>query len=526
MDELVRQVTFILRGMWHRRWLGLGVAWLVGIVAVLAVMRIPDKYEASARVYVDTQSVLKPLMSGLAVQPNIEQQVVMLSRTLMSRPNIEKLIRMADLDLAARTSQDHERMVDDVAKSVVIASAGRDNLYLLSYRDSEPAKAKRVVQSLVSMFVESGLGSKRKDTDAAKKFIDEQIKAYEKKLEDAENRLKEFKLRNMNLASADGQNYYGRINEVTAALAKARLDLREAENSRDSLKAQVSGEEPVFLPEPAPLVAAPVGNSELDGRIESLKKSLDLLRLRYTDDHPDVIGTKRVLDDLEAQREREIAATRKAAQAAEAARPRRTASVNANPVYQQLKVSLAEAEANVASLTARVREYESRYGALKSSARMVPQVEAEFAQLNRDYDINKKNYEALVARRESAELSGEMEATAGMADFRLIDPPRVSPQPVAPNRIILLGMAVLAALGAGFLASFLASQIWPTFFDARALRDVTGLPVLGSVSMVMSDARRRRERRGLVGFITGFLAFIAAFGGGFAMFVLSSARGI
>ena len=99
MDELLRQATAILRGMWQRRWLGIIVAWIVGAASVAAVLAIPDKYEATARIYVDTQTILRPLMTGLVTQPNVDQQVMMLSRTLITRPNVEKLIRMADRDL-------------------------------------------------------------------------------------------------------------------------------------------------------------------------------------------------------------------------------------------------------------------------------------------------------------------------------------------------------------------------------------------------------------------------------------------
>lgn len=520
MDELLRNAIFLLRGMWQRRWIGLIVAWVVGVAAVLAVARLPDRYQASARIYVDTQSVLKPLMSGLAVQPNVEQQLAILSRTLISRPNIEKLMRMADLDIAAKSKEDQERMVDELMRTLEIGGAGRDNLYTVVYRDTDPNRAKRVVQSLVSIFVESTLGGKRNDTASAKRFLDDQIKVYETKLEEAENRLKEFKLRNMSLASPDGKDYYGKISDVSGALAQARLDLREAENSRDALKRQITGEEPVFLPEETPQQPAQAMNvPQIDGRLEAARRALDALRLRYTEEHPDVVTTKRLIDDLEAQREREVAALRPPA-----ATQRARSSVNANPVYQQLKVSLAEAEANVASLRTRVAEYESRYAILREAAKRVPQIEAELTQLNRDYDINKRNYESLVSRRESAELSGEMEAASGVADFRLIDPPRVSPQPVSPNRLVLFPLAFLGALAAGLLASLLASQIWPTFFDSRSLREVTGLPVLGSVSMVMNDALKRRERRGLIGFATGALAFMGSFGAGLTLLFVHNAR--
>ena len=150
MDDLIQQGLTLLRGVWHRRWIGLAVAWVVGIGGAVNVMRMPDVYQASARIYVDTQSVLKPLMAGLTVQPNIDQQVMILSRTLISRPNVEKLVRMADLDLGVKSKPELEAMVDGLMRSLRIDAAGRDNLYTLSYNDTQPEKAKRIVQSFTS----------------------------------------------------------------------------------------------------------------------------------------------------------------------------------------------------------------------------------------------------------------------------------------------------------------------------------------------------------------------------------------
>ena len=519
MDELLRQGLAIVRGMWQRRWGGLAVAWIVGISGVVYILRLPDVYEASARIYVDTQSVLKPLMQGLAVQPNVDQQVMILSRTLISRPNVEKLIRMADLDLAAKSKSEQDAMIDGLVKTLRIESLGRDNLYTLSYRSTTPDHAKRVVQSLTSIFVESNLGDKRKDSDSAKRFIDDQIKVYEKKLEEAEDRLKSFKIRHMSTNDMVGRDYFTRLSELTTQLNQSRLELREAEQSRDALKREISGEEPVLIPEDTPVGANTVAVPEIDGRIETMKRQLDGLLQKFTDQHPDVIGTKRVIQELEEQKAAMIAAKRKAAA------NKQTAPIFGNPVFQQLRVSLAESEANVASLRTRVAEYEARFARLKDSSKVVPQMEAEYAQLNRDYDVHKKNYETLVARRESAQISGEMEAVSG-ADFRLIDPPRVSPQPVAPNRMLLLLMAFAAAVAAGTFFSFLASQLWPTFFDPRSVRDATGLPVLGSVSMIVGDRQRRRERRGLIGFVSGVLALVGSYGAGLLVIFLLSTRAI
>ncbi|HJW23699.1 MAG TPA: XrtA system polysaccharide chain length determinant [Rhodocyclaceae bacterium] len=510
MDDLIRQASSTLRAMWKHRWLGVTVAWLAAAVGAVAIALFPNKYEASARIYVDTQSILKPLLTGLAVQPNIEQQITMLSRTLINRPNIEKLIRMADLDLDSDSKEARDALADSLIKRIEIKGATpqaptKDNLYTIVYRDTDPEKARRVVQSLVSIFVESSLGDSRKDTDSARKFIDEQIKVYEKKLETAENRLKDFKLRNLEIQPEDGKSMATRLNEIGNELNKSRLELREAEQSRDAIKRQLVGEDPVLMDAGSENgIAIP----EIDGRIDAQKRNLDTLLQRYTDQHPDVVGTRRLIRDLEEQKRQEAVARRKAA----ATNP--SLAFSNNPVYQQLKVSLAEAEANVASLRTRAEEYESRYQHVKELMKIAPQLEAELAQLNRDYDVNKKNYEALVARRESADISGNLDAVAGVADFRLVDPPRVSPRPVAPNRQLLLPLALLFSLAAGMFASFAGSRLRPVFFDSRSLRMATGLPLIGSVSLFETDAARQQEKSELKRFFVASGGLLMAFAAG------------
>ena len=517
MDELIRQLLVVGTGMWRHRWIGLIAAWLVGIAGVLTVMSMPDKYEASARIYVDTQSVLQPLMSGLAVQPNVDQQVAMLSRTLLSRPNVQKLVRMSDLDLGTRTEAQKEGLVDALLGTLKIQSAGRDNLYTLSFRDTRPETAKRVVQSLVSIFVESGMGDKRKDAESARKFIEDQIRNYEKKLEEGEARLKEFKLKNMGVAE-EGKTYFSRMADLTAKLSDARLQLREAENSRDVLKRELSGEEaiPNLLPdasEGSSFISAP----EIDSRIDALKRNLDTLLQKYTDKHPDVVGARKIIAQLEEQKQEDLKARQKAGGG-------KVAPTNANPVQQQLKISLAEAEANVAALRARVSEYESRYAALRSTAKQQPEVEAEFTQLNRDYEIQKKNYETLVSRREAASMSESMESSTGVADFRVIDPPRVSPTPVAPNRLLILPLVLLGSLGLGAAVTFVVTQIRPTVVDTRGLRAVTGLAVLGTVSLLKTDLDIRREKRRVRAFFAAFGALLMSYGAALVMLWLMTAR--
>lgn len=513
MDELIRQAIDILRGIWRRRWLALGIAWIAGVVGAVALFKMPDQYEASARVYVDTQSVLRPLMSGLAVQPNVDQTVSILSRTLISRPNIEKLIRMTDMDLKVSSPREREYLVDELVRSIRISGGGRENLYTLSYRDPVPDQAKKVIQSMLSIFVESSLGDKRQDTVQARRFIEEQIRTYEQRLAEAENRMKDFKLKYMGLMGPEGRDYFGRMTAISEQLEKARLELRAAEQARDALKRELAGEEPVFIPDSGAGAGAPQSGivPELDARIESMQKGLDELLRRYTEQHPDVVGTRRVIAELEEERKREIEARKKLA-------PARSSfgSLDKNPVYQQLKIAHAEAEARVAALGAMVAAYQADFDRLRAAQRSLPQVEAEFAQLNRDYDIQKRNYENLVQRRESAAMSSNMEA-AGSADFRIIDPPRVSPKPVAPNRLLLLPLVLLAALGAGAAVAFAWSQIRPMVHDGRALRAIGGRPLLGSVSLVPDEKILAKRRRMHVAFFGSLATLVACYGAGIAL---------
>lgn len=506
MDEFVRQLTTVAGEMWRRRWAGLAVAWLVALVAGVALWRTPDRYEAMARVYVDTQTVLKPLMAGLTVQPNIDEQIGMLARTIIARPNIEKIMHDQNMDIAATSQIQRDRMVDDLMRRTRFSGGGRENIYTITYYDTNPERSKRVVQDLLSLFVESGLGNKRRDSESARRFIDEQINAYEEKLSEAENRLKDFKLKNLGFTSGTGQDYFTRMNLLSEEAAKVRLELRAAEQGRDAYRRELAGEDPVMLPDFGVAPSANANTSEYDARIDAQRKQLDDLLRRFTDEHPDVIATRRLISQLEEQRKQEMDARRKAVAQAP---PKLSASTN--PVFQRIKIALAEAEANVASLRARSGEADSRVAQLRAVASKAPEIEAELAQLNRDYEVLKKNYEQLVTRRESASMSGDVDS-AGLAAFRIIDPPRISPRPVFPNKVVLIPLVLLAAIGAGLVASFAMARLFPTFHAVVALRQFTNRPVLGSVSMLETARHIWRRRLGNVAFVSGFATLVLSFG--------------
>lgn len=500
MDQLIPQIIETARAMWRRRWLGLGVAWLVAVIGALALTVVPDRYEASARVYVDTKSVLRPLMHDLAVEPDLEQTVGLLARTLITRPNIEVLMQRTKLDRPDMTAIERDRMVEGLSREIKIASSGRDNVFNFSFRDTDPDRARFVVENLVSLFLESDSGSKRRDSEGARDFIDSQIKSYESRLAEAENRLKEFKLRNLDVTDTSGKDYFARMTALTEDMSKLSVELRAAEQSRDAIRHELDGETVSLVPE-EPTSAFSTQVPEIDARLDAARKQLDELLRRYTDEHPDVIAAKHLIARLEDDKQRELA--KRSAAAAKAPK-----SLNrVDPVQQQVKLALAESEANVASLRVRAGDMQARLAQLRASATRVPQIEAEMAQLNRDYDVLRATYQTMVARREKAALSEDVDGTRS-SQFRVIDPPHTAPRPVFPNRVALAPVIVVLALLAGIASTFVAVQLLPTFDNSRTLQLSLQRPSLGSVSMLVNDGTLRAARTQSVRFASGLAGLV------------------
>jgi len=506
MAEITAVLLNFLKAIGKYRWHAIVITWVVALIGWVVVLRLPNQYEASARVYVDTQSILKPLLANMTSVPNLEQQVMFMRRTLISRPNVERLMRMVDLDVKAKDTKEHDKIVDELMQQIKITGTERDDIYTITYTADNAKLGKDVVQSLLTIFVEGSFSGKKQDSEKAVQFIDDQIKTYEEKLAAAENSLKEFKLKNLGMLPGGGSgtgDFGGQLQQAVDQLSQARLELAEAEQARNAIRRQISGDPA----KPGTVKVDPaLMDPELEARIVAAQKNLDTLRMQYTEQHPDVISTRRLLDQLLAQR----------AELAKGKKRSLDPGASYSPMLQQLNVSLSQAEAHVASMRARVSEYEARVARLRTQSTTAPEIEAQFAQLNRDYTVNRENYQKLVERRESARLSGDLTSATDMLQFRVIDPPTVPNHPSGPNRLRLFSIVFVGALVAGLAVAFLMSQLRPTFLSQSALRDVTGLPVLGSIGMNWTPDQTVKRKRRLVALASSVLLLFGAYGIGMA----------
>lgn len=504
MQEALAQIVSYVLGVWRHRWIAILIAWVIALAGWLYVWRLPEYYVANARVHVDTNTVLGPVLRGLAIAPDTNQRISLLSRTLLNRPNIEQLARMTDLDLHVTTEAQKEALIHRLQNSITL-QGDRNNrsLYSISVTDSDRETARLIAQSLITIFIETSMSDKRQDSFGAQTFLQQSLAESEQRLIEAENRLARFTQENMDVLPRQGGDYYSRLQGARNSLEQARLQLKEAEFRRAELARQMAGEDPAFAGDSAYMPGAVA--TPLDMRLNNLRERLDDLLLRYTERHPEVTRIQAQIAELEREKTNAFAAMREQGGA--------SISALGSPVYQNIRSSLAQSEADVAELTVRVAEYERRVEELAGRVHQIPEIEAQMKQLDRDYNVIARQHQQMLERRESVRLSGEAQSNVGDVHFRVIDPPFVPRKPSKPNKLLLNAGVLVVALGGGFAFAFLLALINPVVTDPRMLGHATGLPVLGTVSLNRSREEKKHETRQLAALAFCCVALVVTFMG-------------
>jgi polysaccharide chain length determinant protein (PEP-CTERM system associated) len=490
MEALLQQLRSILSDVFRYRWLAFALAWGVCLVAWPFILTLPNKYEAVSRVFVAPNTALKPVSQGLAIEQDLNAQLNLVRQSLLSRPNLETVMAQGGLTPAVDTPYNRARVLDDLSQRIEIVAVGTppvpgeqsapSKVYTISYQDPNRDRALKVVRILLDSFMEGTLGGKRRDSDTAQHFVEGQIKEYEVRLASAEQRLADFKKQNVGMVPGDQQgDFFSRQQTEIDAVKKTQTSLGIALTRRSELAAQLRGEGPVAASTGGAISASGMmgtrGGDTLS-RIQETQAKLDDMLLRFTDKHPDVIALQATLAELKQRRENELAALRRGDAGAAVA-----TGASSNPVYQSIQLALNQTDVEIAGLRGELADHQSKVAELRKTVDTMPQVEAEFAKLNRDYAVDKAQYNALVDRLQKARIGGEAEAT-GSVRFDIIDPPTADFKPVSPQRSILQVGALIMGLAAGGAVAFLYTLLKPVFHSARQLAELTGVAVLGVVS--------------------------------------------
>ena len=492
MGGIYEEARAALHAVWIRRWVALGIAWGLCLLGWLAVSQIPNQYESVARVFVEMRTIL-PTSDGMLQQSEQEKDIDRVRQTLTSAVNLQKVVRATDLGAGIAGDREIASRVASLHKVIKITEQ-QENLFEISTSLNDPRTARAVVQKLIDLFVEDNLANDRNSTSQSLAFLDQQLTDRSRQLADAQARRQEFQARFMSGLPGTG-SLDERISQARTQIATVESELSGAQSRLNAVNAQLSGTAASIAGSAGGSVAGPAR-----ARLSAIEGQLSEARARgWTDQHPDVVALNR-----------QLSAARSAA-SGEPVRYSGGSSATANPLYTSLRAQQAEAAARVAELSQRRGTIDGQVSQLEAKLASDPRAASDQAQLESEISGLKQQYNQLFQSREQMRLRSQIQTNTDAVKFSVIDPPTQPTAPTAPNRPLLLAGVLVVGLGGGVAGAFALSRLRTRFETSARLERISGMPVIGSVGEVLTQAQIAMRRRRLVMFAGGAGALAVAF---------------
>jgi protein tyrosine kinase modulator len=476
-DSAVLRVWEILR---RRRMIALLVFAMIAASAVSFARYLPDLYQASAIVLVERQA--------LDVRPSagteLESRLHVIKQEILSRSRLTDLIERFNLYEEERRSEPLESVLEQTRKDIRVEPNGPEQIagrtktvaFRLTYTGEDRVKVADVTNAIAAFYVAQNDRMRSEEATRTTEFLTEQLAEAKKALDRQEDGMRAFTSRHIgelpqqvgvNLATLERLNDQLRLNGEQQLKV---LDQRERLLEGLTLEGGV--------PASAASSGLPAWSSDTvdqTRRLDQMKQELQKLEAQFTPRHPDVIRLKdqiAVLEkDLEAREAAERRLAESAERSAEAAKSmppaRRRALEGLNADLERLKTSETDLRRQIATFERRLES--------------TPERQQDIAQLTRDHQAAKDNYDFLAKRLDEAQLAESMETDRQGERFRILEPAVVPDGPSAPNRLRLLILGLLLAVGAAAAAVMAAEQIDTSFHNVDELRDFTAVPVLATI---------------------------------------------
>ena len=491
MSEIFEELRAALWSVWNRRWIAIATAWGVCLLGWVVIAMIPNSYESKARVYVDVEDVLS---KQLGIAGDGKEEIMRVRQTLSSAKNLEKVITSTRLGEVVTERGALDAMIGELEKKVKVTSE-QDNLFEITAQigrgdlsDAENAVlARDVVQKLLDILREEHVAGNRASISQAITDLERQLDGRKRELEEAEQRRLAFEAQYPDLVGGSA-SLSSKVQSARADLRSVDADLAAAESALAAISGQLANT-------PRTIVGGPQATGPR-AALQQAQTQLAELRARgLTDNHPDVVSTTRQVQLLAKQ----------------AAASGDDAGGTPNPAYSSLLAIRTERQAGVEALQARRAALQSDFAALMASQASEPAVAAEANRISRDYDVLRENYEKLLQDREALRTRGQVEDKASQFRFDVIQEPSVPHKPAAPNRPLLLFGVLIVGCGAGAAAAWGMSQLKSSFATPQMLERAFDLPVIGAISLTISDAAKAIEKKRLKQFAGACAGLVGVF---------------
>jgi len=422
---------------------------LMTMVFVLS-FALPRKYQAASTVFIE-KNVISELVKGITVTPSMEDTIKVLTYEITSRTLLRKVVDSLDMNLG-KSESETEALIKGLQNATNVKVKDK-NLFTISFTGNNPQIARDFVNTLVRLYIEGNISSKRGESYDATKFLSEQIENFNVKLVEAEKQVNDYKREKGGIISIDEGKLFEEINTAQQKLYDLELRRRQLEGMRFITKKS---------------------NDPLQSRLSVLHKRLDELRVQYTDSYPEVVKVKGDIETVKGQ----IAAASRTGQ-------------ESQPLDPQ---ELARIDSEIAAIKITEQGLTRYIATNRSLLQSIPSAKAGLEKLELEKSNQKNIYDQLFARHGQSEVSKQMEVQDKSTTFRIVDPAILPVKPSSPNRLKLMLFGMAAGLAASFGLLFLLDQLDGTVKDAEFLKQF-GIPVLAIIPRLQEPGLEARQRQ-------------------------------
>lgn len=476
----------------------------------------PSLYRSDALIQIVPQRVPESYVSA-TVTERVEDRLRAIAQQVLSRTQLERLITDFSLFPGERNSKPLEDVVELMRERITIAPVAADRTssrandseaFRVSFDYEDAATSQKVVERLASFFIDTNARERGTQAEQTSSFLESQMADARTRLEQQEQRLKDFRERNagrlptqMQANMQAIQNAQLSLQAVTESLARDRdrkLILERLNNEANAeSESRVGASAGLGAGSGDPVASALTADAPPERRLDAARQALAQMELRLSEKHPDIGRMRRLIADLEKQVE---AAALQLPVSPDGVVVERALSPEDARRRDRLREQRAEVESldrQIAFKTSEERRIRALIGSYQARLEAVPGVESEWVALTRDYDTLQATYRDLLAKSENSKMAASLEQRQIGEQFRILDPPRVPQKPFSPIRLRINLLATAAGLGLG---AALVGLMFLRDSTMRSELDVAGaidLPVLALLPYVTTgheiNARRRRR---------------------------------
>lgn len=490
--ELSEVAGIVRRHRWHflfpflAGWLLVwGISWL-----------LPSVYRSGTLILVEQPAVPEKYVVS-NIDADIQQQLDSITQQILSRTRLLRIIDRLNLYAEDRKRMSDDVLVERMQKDIEIELVRGDDRKLsafnIYYLSRDPRTAQRGTSELANLFITENMEQRKRRSENTTEFLEQQLDQARQKLAEQEARVREFKDKHIGELPTQTQSNLQILAGLQNQLQAQEDSLNRAKQQNTYLESLLSQYRAMDRSGVKPGDGVPGGLVAIDKELDQLKAQLTDLSSHYTDKHPDVRKTKEQIARTEKMRERVLAdmssgTNSPESSATNSAEPKSAALLDLESQLKANRAEIVNRQTEIKDMQGKVTQYQSRLN-------MAPVMEQQFADITRDYDQSKANYDSLLSKKNQSEMATDLEITQQAEHFRMLDPPNLPAKPFQPKRLKMCGIALIVALFFGGTAAFGQEKLSGKVYTEREFKKIVPFDVIAEIPSIETPAEQVSHQR-------------------------------